>query len=112
MGTGGAGNFQNDAAADLRAGFLNRLVADFELDLSAMEVEDTELQMGRIAILVGILQTCGGHPPTRDQVARWQVAVLAVYDEGIFALGASPAFAAQRRSVIVDTFNQLMALAR
>jgi hypothetical protein len=113
MGTYGPGHFDDDGAADLRAGVLGRLMADIETDLGdGMEVEDTWLQMGRVALLLGILQTCGGMPPESETVSRWRSRILEVYDDEIDELGATEALKRHRRVLMEETFQELEALSR
>jgi len=68
--------------------------------------------MPSVAMLVVLCEHCGGHPPTEDLVQTWKTTYLQIYDDQIEDLAPDPGFRAERRQVIEDTFNQLIALSR
>jgi len=53
----------------------------------------------------------GTNLPHPDTIADWKTKYLAVWDQAIDALGPSPGYKEQRRTVLVQTFDQLAELA-
>ena len=116
MGTWGPGNFENDGAGDYRDSITYQLIGKIEECFESEEGYDldeggeAEL-MPSVAMLVVLCEHCGGHPPTEDVAQTWKKSYLQIYDDQIEDLAPDPAFRAERRKVIEDTFDQLIAFA-
>ncbi len=113
MGSGGPGNFDNDVACDLRQDVLGELKRDLEQDFTKFELDDVDLQMGRIAMMSGIVKACGGSAATRHEVARWRTLILGVLDQKIdgFSTPNDDESIRARRDVIQHTLDSLEQLA-
>jgi hypothetical protein len=115
MGTWGFGNFDSDAACDLRDEEVRRLRADFETLLQSGEcrVEDLDIMMAALAMYMVLLRHCGGEPvPDERTVIAWRDGFLRVLEEGADDLDPTGTFKGPRREVIEGTFTQLLALVR
>jgi hypothetical protein len=115
MGTWGFGNFDSDAACDLRDEVVRQLRADFETLLVSGEcrVEDLDIMMAALAMYTVLLRHCGGEPvPEEGTVIAWLDGFLRVLEEGADDLDPTGTFKGPRRQVIEETFAQLLALVR
>ena len=114
MGTFGAGNFESDAALDLVAE--TRAVTEGALtaflDSDDVGVEDLERVMAAVAIHLVLDEHCGAGAPEVDFAIRLRDKALAIFDEEMPELDPDGEFAAERRTVIVETFKRYEAAAR
>jgi hypothetical protein len=117
MGTWGAGNFDSDYALDFldtevqrHVDAIERIFADdelFQLD------EDAEAVLVPSVFILSLLcEHCRAHLPATSDVAQWKARYLAMYDQQIDAMEATPGFKDERRFVIAATFDRLAALTR
>jgi len=113
MGTWGAGTFQNDAALDFinteidcHVGAIEKIFSD-ESRYSLDEDAEGEL-MPRIEILLALCERCHGVLHEDMDIAAWKTRYLAMYDEQIDGMEPGDDLKQQRRTVIVDTFDQLV----
>ena len=113
MGTWGYGNFDSDAACNLRDEELRRLWADIQssFESGAFRVEDLDILMAALAMYTAILKHCGGEPPEPQAVRAWLDQVLRVFDEKIEGLDPTGPFRQPRREIIRQTFAELLASA-
>ena len=114
MGTFGAGNFESDAALDLVAetrAVTERALTAF-LDSDDVGVEDLERVMAAVAIHLVLDEHCGAGAPEVDFAIRLRDKALAIFDEEMPELDPDGEFAAERRTVIVETFKRYEAAAR
>ena len=115
MGTWGFGNFDSDAACDLRDEVVRQLRADFETLLVSGEcrVEDLDIMMAALSMYTVLLRHCGGEPAPEDRtVIAWRDGFLRVLDDGADDLDPTGTFKGPRRQVVEETFAQLLALVR
>jgi hypothetical protein len=117
MGTWGSGNFQNDAAldymGDLSDEFSQRIEDIFADEERAYLDEDAEGQLiPTVAILATLAEHCALVPPRPQIVTGWQEKYLALFDDQIDGMEPAEGYAAERRSVIVETFTRLEELSR
>lgn len=118
MGAWGEGNFDNDAAGDFLDQIILQLkekivkslsigaVSSFDLD------EDGDAQvMASMDILVTLCTNYKKSPPVEvSAIEQWKLKYLNIYDEVIDLYGAKEPYKHNRRKVIEDTFDQLIAL--
>jgi hypothetical protein len=113
MGTWGPGNFDSDMALD----FINEQVdhyvrlieAIFDDEQRFLLDEDAEAMiLPSIEILLLLCGECHGVLPTSLDVAAWTARYLAMYDDQIDGLEPGPDFKRQRRTVIEETFDELL----
>ena len=118
MGTWGAGNFDNDGAADyvgeLTDGWVATLVANIEecfadKDRSAVDEDGEAVIMPSVAVMSVLCEHCQAQPPKPEVVARWEQEYLAIYDDQIAGLDPNRGYADERRQLIVETFTTLKA---
>lgn len=115
MGTWGPGNFDSDYALDFLSTEVRRHVTTIDgimADAEAFQLdEDAEsVLMPTVAILVLLCKHCHALLPRAVNVQDWQTRYLAMYDRDIDGLEPKPDFKAQRRAVIIDTFERLQVL--
>lgn len=119
MGTWGSGNFDDDTAADHLSDLTNRLIAEvaeaMSGDPSGIEPDDywgvavpCNLELLH---LVARQNYVGAVLPDPATIAAWKTRFLAVWDGSIDGLEPGPEHRAQRREVLVRTFDQLAELA-
>jgi hypothetical protein len=117
MGVWGAKNLQNDHAADYFAGdILAPLKKKLQLVIDhprAAEPDNRESAqiMVAVEVLAVLCEQMTGTPPKAELVARCRDTFLRVWDEYIDKLQPSPEFKAERRGVIVATFDRLLRVA-
>ncbi len=113
MGTWGCGNFDSDAACDLRDDELRRLEADFLSSFASghFRVEDLDFLMAAFAMYTTLLEHCGGEAPQPKAIRAWLNQVLRVFDDQIAGVDPGGAFREPRRQVIQQTFDQLLTVA-
>ena len=113
MGTWGPRNFDNDGAADFFAEEVQSpLLAHVERiidDPSAIELDEEgeSVLMPCIDLLATLAETYGGDFASPEVVRQWRDTYLAVYDGYIDKLSPKPAYKAERRRVIEQTFDRL-----
>ncbi|WP_431975017.1 DUF4259 domain-containing protein [Micromonospora haikouensis] len=119
MGTWGSGNFDDDTAADHLSTVTGRLVDEIAEAMSGDPVRLEPDEYWGVVVpcnlellhLIGSQRHVGVTLPAPETIAGWKSRYLAVWDETIDGLGPSPAYRAQRREVLVRTFDQLAELA-
>jgi hypothetical protein len=112
MGTFGPGVFDNDAAMDTRDDVTNYIIAGLEdfLGVANFGVEETESVVAYVALLTGLIETCRARGPGLQEATAWQNKVLEAFDNKIDRMGPAPRFKAERRAVIVATFERFLAV--
>lgn len=116
MGTWGSGNFDSDGALDFVAGITDDLTARIEAILSddeasMLDEEGEAVLVPSVHLLAVLHESTGATIPKADVVARWKAHYLALFDAQIGGLDPAEGFEAERRTVIVETFDRLAALA-
>jgi Domain of unknown function (DUF4259) len=117
MGTWAAGNFDNDAALDHAQQVAEWLMDQVEATLASEHgMEPDERDSARMMAGIELLWLIGQHVrlslPTAETVAYWRDEYLAVWDRHIDGLTPVPGFKEERRAVIVESFDRLIALCR
>ncbi|MDI2126782.1 DUF4259 domain-containing protein [Yinghuangia seranimata] len=116
MGTWGRGNFDSDTAADHLGELTGRLVAEVA---EAMEGDPVELEPDEywgVAVpcnlellhLIALRGYVGTELPAADVVVEWKRVFMDVWDRTIDDLGPRPEYKAERREVLVGTFDRLV----
>jgi hypothetical protein len=114
MGTWGPGNFDSDASLDFINEEMDRHVRAIEaimadpVRLRLDEDAEGEL-MPRVVLLTLLCEQCHGILAEGTDVASWKARYLAMYDDTIDALEPDEAYKTQRRAVIAETFDRLIA---
>jgi Domain of unknown function (DUF4259) len=118
MGTWGAGNFDDDTAADHLSELVGRLLREIEEAFSEPEQLEPDEYWGvavpcNIELLVLIAQKkyVGCTLPALDVLTNWRDTYMRVWENSIDGLEPTPEFKAQRRQVLTETFDSLIALA-
>jgi hypothetical protein len=109
MGTWGTGNFDGDGPCDFLDGVIDNLEQEIEDCFGPDEMSlgtGEDVLVPAIQIWSALHEKCGGHTPQPEQVKKWKEAYLPVYDKHMPEL-ADETFVAERRKVIVDTFEKL-----
>jgi cytochrome P450 len=114
MGTWGTGNFENDAALDFINMEVDRHVSAIEDIFSDEERfrldEDAEGELiPRVEMLLALCGHCGGVLQEKLDTAAWKARYLAMYDDQIDGMEPTDGYKKQRRAVIADTFDRLIA---
>lgn len=130
MGTWGAGNFENDDAAEYLIGLCKLLVEQIRSILAQPQLlqpdeTDSDVMMANVEILAVLGSNIGktsndeiGHLtfpfplPGSEEVERWKHDYLEVWDGYIDQLGPSEDYKKRRRRIIVDTFDHLIAVSK
>ena len=129
MGTWGAGNFENDDAAEYFIGLCRPLVGQIrntvaQTALMQPDEPDSDMMMANVEILAVLGSNIGKTNneeigrlifpfplPASEEVQRWKDEYLKVWDGYIDKL-ASGDYKVRRRRVIVDTFDRLIAVSK
>jgi hypothetical protein len=129
MGTWGAGNFENDDAAEYFIGLCKPLVEQIRSTVAQPELmqpdePDSDIMMANVEILAVLGSNIGKTKsdkigrlifpfplPASDEVGRWKDEYLKVWDGYIEKL-AGEDYKVRRRRVIVDTFDRLIAVSK
>ncbi|RKN11965.1 DUF4259 domain-containing protein [Streptomyces radicis] len=119
MGRWGAGNFDEDTAADHLSLITGKLVDETAEAMAGDPVELEPDEYWGVAVpcnlellhLIGTRGYVGVTLPSGDTVREWKKTYLAVWDEAIDGLAPTAEFRARRRESLVRTFDQLAALA-
>lgn len=119
MGTWGAGNFDNDTAAEHMANIADYLITEIETAMGdPVQLEPDEYWGNAIPcnlellVVIGKLNAVGFTLPEAKKVASWKETFLEVWDRCIDDLEPKPQYKINRRKVLVRTFNQLIALSK
>ncbi|MEU1623016.1 DUF4259 domain-containing protein [Streptomyces sp. NPDC005722] len=119
MGSWGSGNFDGDTAADHLSLLTARLVREVEDAVAGAPgtLEPDEYWGVAVPCNVELLHLIAGRGwagavlPAAATVHRWKAAHLAAWDAAIDDLEPSPEYRAERRAVLVRTFDALAELA-
>ena len=107
MGTWAEGNFDNDCALD----FVSDIARSVAEEMAPPdEIEDLDLVMAAVAVRKTLVEHCHAPPPSRESIESLKAEVISMYDEEIDALEPADDYKTARRTVIVDTFDQFLAL--
>jgi Domain of unknown function (DUF4259) len=117
MGVWGAGNFANDEALDYAHELADQMIEQVkEAVASEHGLEPDEPDSARVMCNVELMSLIGQHAglsmPEVETVEGWKGKYLAVWDGYIDGLDPKPGFKEERRAVIVETFDRLIALCR
>ncbi|MDR1075587.1 MAG: DUF4259 domain-containing protein [Xanthomonadaceae bacterium] len=120
MGTWGAGNFDNDNAADHLIGICMPLLEQIEeamANRSQLEPDEPEADIvtANIEIICCLAEYFGYFPgmlPAEDTIEEWAREYLQIWDDNIDSLDPDPDYRIGRREVIAGTFDKLLQLAR
>ncbi len=106
LGTWGPGNFDDDGALDA-VGRIADDIADVVDSSLQRPIDSISLQanMAKIAVLLALADHC--HANVDPRVAAWRDIVLHAYDR--MRAGRDDELALERRRVIVETFDRLLA---
>ncbi|MFD4031229.1 DUF4259 domain-containing protein [Streptomyces sp. NPDC058637] len=115
MGTWGAGNFDNDTAADHLSVLADRLVTEIAEAMAGdpVELEPDEYWGVTVPCDLELLLVLdrqgwvGVSLPAPEVIRTWQETFLAVWERTIDALEPKPAYKDERRAVLNKTFEQL-----
>ena len=113
MGTWGAGNYQNDEALDYIHDFRDELIAQIEDTINSkhgMEPDEPEsaTMLCNIDLICAINELAKIALMKAETVEQWKTAYLLVWDSHIDGMDPKPGFKADRRKVIVETFDRLI----
>jgi len=115
MGTWGAGNFENDGAADYLIGvieeFANRIENILEEGEANLDERGEEELVPNIAIISALCRELGASAPERESITEWKEKYLQIFDEQIEDFEPEEGYAEERRRVIEETFDELLELA-
>jgi hypothetical protein len=119
MGTWGAGNFDSDTAADHLAMVVDRLVTEVAEAMAGDPVRIEPDEYWGVAVpcnlellhLIARQGFVGAVLPDVATIETWKAAFLGVWDATIDGLEPTPQYKAERRAVLVRTFDQLAAAA-
>ena len=107
MGTWGPGNFENDAALD----FVGEIAGEVAKELHPTEeIEDLDIIMAAVGMTAALVKNCHAPAPDRGRIETLRAQVLHVYDEQIDDLEPTAKYRDQRRIVIEQSFDELLAL--
>lgn len=130
MGTWGAGNFENDCAAEHVQELCSGLIAQIEKAVADPELLEpgeyhSQVMMANIEILACLSEGLGRfeygsipdmlYPvfiPPSNTVEQWKTVYLNVWDNFIDRLEPKADYRKQRRDVLVDSFDRLISAAR
>jgi len=117
MGMWGSGNFENDAAADYRDDLVKSMIATMteildDEDRAALDEEGEGVVMPTVEIIAVLCEQCRADPPDVDTVNDWRDRYVQIFDDQIDGLAPRDDFKAERRAVIVRTFERLLRSAR
>ena len=117
MGTWGSGNFQSDGALDYLGDVVDELSARIDEILAsdsraAADEEGESVLMPTVAIISVLCNTCNAVPPEPDKIADWRTRYLAVFARTMPGLDFRGDFTAERRAVVEETFDKLLARSR
>ncbi|MFE5852653.1 DUF4259 domain-containing protein [Streptomyces sp. NPDC056500] len=118
MGTWGAGNFENDTAADHLSILTDRLITEVA---DAMAGDPVEIEPGEywgvtvpanleLLSLLARQGYVGALLPETEVVEEWKKTYMAVWEGSIDGLMPSPGHKDERRTVLIRTFDELAAL--
>ncbi|MEU9200095.1 DUF4259 domain-containing protein [Streptomyces sp. NPDC048332] len=115
MGTWGAGNFDNDTAADHLGDLAARLVAEVTEAMAGDPVELEPDEYGGVTVpcnleLLLVLDRqgwVGVSLPAPEVIRAWQKKFLAVWESTIDGLEPEPDYKDERRAVLNETFERL-----
>jgi hypothetical protein len=117
MGVWGAGNFANDEALDYGHELVDQMIEQVEEAMASEHgLEPDEPDSARVMCNVELMWLIGKHAglsmPEAETVEGWRDKYLAVWDGYIDGLEPKPGFKEERRAVIVESFDRLIALCR
>lgn len=111
MGTWGAGNFDSDAALDIRdevAGIVEGEIRGFMSSGSAC-VEDLDQVLACVAIKVSLIEQCSLAPSNRAEALALREKVVKLFDADFEKLEPAEGHMEERRKVITETLDRLVA---
>ncbi|MFK3982824.1 DUF4259 domain-containing protein [Micromonospora sp. NPDC050397] len=117
MGSWGSRNFDNDTAADHLAMVTDRLVTEVAEAMAGDPVRIEPDEYWGVAVPCNLELLClladqryvGVVLPPPETVADWKRRYLAVWDGSIDGLEPTEDYRAERRAILVDTFDRLAA---
>jgi hypothetical protein len=120
MGNWGIGNFDDDLAADHLEALTDRLIAEVTEAMSGDPTAIVPDEDRGVAVpcnlellhLIAQQNWLGANLPDPDTIADWKTKYLAVWETAIDELGPVPGYKERRRTVLVQTFDQLAELAK
>ena len=116
MGTFGPGNFQNDGALDYVAELAVQLVERINDSLQGRKANPDELGETVLVPSVDILRLlcahCSAPVPEKTTIQAWKDKYLHIWNSRIDATHPAPGYKEERRAVIVQTFDNLLQLAK
>ncbi|MDR3064874.1 MULTISPECIES: DUF4259 domain-containing protein [Comamonas] len=117
MGTWSHGNFDNDTALDWLADITGQLLDEIAEALDSPEAllagePESDLVPCRIELLCAMAEG-GMHPlwPDVQTLEHWKATYLQAWEESIDELEPDEGYKQERRIVIVETFDRMIALA-
>jgi len=117
MGVWGASNFANDEALDYVHGLVDKMIEQVERTVASPHgMEPDEPDSARMMCNIELMWLIGHHVglsmPEATTVEEWKAKYLVVWDGYIDGLSPKPGYKEERRAVIVDAFDRLVALCR
>jgi hypothetical protein len=113
MGTWGASNFQDDHALDwLARAVTEPLVATIESGLRGQDEANDHVITAAAEVLAVVCENLNTYPPEPSRIAGWRDSYLRAWDSYIDGLDPKPEYKEVRRTVIVETFNRLLKVAK
>lgn len=119
MGTWGAGNFDDDTAADHLSIVTGKLVEEIEAAMADAKTIEPDEYWGvavpcnlELLHLIAKRGYVGCMLPPASTLSEWKTAYMRVWEGYIDQLEPAPDFKKQRKRVLLQTFNNLIRLAR
>jgi len=120
VGTWGSGNFDSDTAADHLSMITDRLVTEVAEAMTGdpVALEPDEYRGVAVPCNLELLDLLSrtGHVgvvlPKVDVIEAWKRTFMEIWERTIDGLEPSPAFRAERGTVLLDTFDRLIEQAR
>ncbi|MCA9175909.1 MAG: DUF4259 domain-containing protein [Planctomycetales bacterium] len=119
MGTWGAGNFENDTAADHLSALTGRFISDIEEALREPAKIEADEYWGsclpcNIELLTMLAKAgyAGVMIPQPDEVSRWRNTFMEVWESTVDHLNPRQGYKAKRRLALEKTFDELELIAK
>ncbi|MBG0826460.1 DUF4259 domain-containing protein [Planomonospora sp. ID67723] len=119
MGIWGPGNFDEDTAADHLSIITDRLITEVSEAMAGDPIHLEPDEYWGVAVpcnlellyLIAQQHYVGAELPGADTIGEWKKTYMAVWDGAIDNLKPRPEYRAQRRAVLIRTFDRLAELA-
>ena len=120
MGVWGSDNFANDTALDFAHKLVDQMIAQVERTIvSPQEMRPDEPESSHLMCNIELMWLIGRHARLSmmesAKVEDWKAKYLAVWDrsiDGLLGPNPKPGVKAERRAVIVESFDRLIALCK